>query len=213
MKPVLFLWAAALTAQAQDVPFGPNVLRANRDADLIAASQYVELKRGGVTYSIADSGAPPVEIATPVVTVHPYFAGDYRIEVKQSGESIVTPLGGEVKVSIPGAVEWVPVGKRMIARDSPGGPEFRIVDAVSGWRQVASVLLMIAQNVNISAAGAGGGSGAASGSGSHGASGAGGNGQKPSRTASGPPPDRRPAGADTRSGAGTRGSGGSPSHK
>jgi hypothetical protein len=202
MKPVLLLWAAALTAQAQDIPFGPNVLRTNRDADLIAASQYVELKRGGVTYSIADSGAPPVEIATPVVTVHPYFAGDYRIEVKQSGESTVTPLGGEVKVSVPGAVEWVPVGKRMIARDSPAGPEFRIVDAVSGWRQVANVLLIVAQNVNISSvAGAGGGSGA------------GGNGQKPPRPASGPPPVRHPSGADTRSGAGTRGSAGSPSHK
>lgn len=153
MRAAILLWTAALAAQTRDVPFdGRNVLRAYGKADLIVGEHRVELKRGEVLYYIYDSGAPPVEIATPNVTVHPYLAGGYKVEVKKSGESIVTPLGGDVKVSSPQGVEWVPVGKKMIARGSALDPEFRVVSALSGWRWIGTALSQALQNGAVSAA-------------------------------------------------------------
>src|SRR3954464_6853203 len=100
MKAVVFLWAAALAAQTRAIPFdGVNVLSAERKADLVAGDHRVELRQGKVGFRIQDSGAPPVEIETPCVTVHPYFMGDYQIEVKKSGETIIIPYGGDIKVS------------------------------------------------------------------------------------------------------------------
>jgi hypothetical protein len=145
MKAVAFLWTVALAAQTRDIPFDGNVLRADRKADLVAGDRRVELRRGTVVFRIDDSGAPPVEIATPLVTVHPYFVGEYKIEVKRSGESIVTPMGGDVKVSAPQGVEWVPVGRKMIVRGSRSAPEFRVVNAVSGWRWIAAKLSTFTQ--------------------------------------------------------------------
>ena len=141
MKAVAILWAAALSAQTREIPFdGSNVLRAERNADLVAGDHWVEVRRGTVVFLIADSGAPPVEIVTPCVTVHPYFLGEYKIEVKRSGESIVTPLGGDVKVAAPQGVEWVPVGSKLIARGPRSAPQFRVVSALTGWRWIAAKL-------------------------------------------------------------------------
>lgn len=154
MKVAILLWATTLAAQPRLVPFGPNDLRVEKGADLIAGPSTVELKRGAVTYFLADSGAPPIEIATPNVTVHPYFSGKYRIEVSKKGETTIIPLGGDVKVASPAGVQWLPVGKKMIVRGPETAPQFRIVSAVPLWRQIG---LFLAQNANV-AVDAGGGS-------------------------------------------------------
>jgi hypothetical protein len=133
------------------------MLRAEKDTDLMAGDRRVELKRGVVMFRIDDSGAPAVEIATPNATVYPYFAGVYRIEVKRSGESLITPYGGDVKVSSPSSVEWVPVGKKMIVRGSPADPELRVVSTVSGWRWIAPMLSTMSSSGGVFA-GAGGSS-------------------------------------------------------
>jgi hypothetical protein len=141
MKAVAILWAAALAAQTRDISFdGVNVLKAERKADLVAGDHRVELRRGKAVFQIQDSGAPAVEIETPCVTVHPYLMGAYQIEVKKSGETTITPYGGDVKVSAPQGVQWVPVGRKMIARGSRSNPEFRIVSALSGWKWIAAQL-------------------------------------------------------------------------
>jgi hypothetical protein len=138
MKLIMLLWAAVLVAQTRDIPIqGANLLRVDRNARVVVGGSRVDVQRGVVIYRIVDSGAPPVEIVTPAVTVHPYFMGDYRIEVKKSGESTITPLGGEVKVSAPQGAEWVPVGRKMIARGPAANPQFRVVSAASGWRWIA----------------------------------------------------------------------------
>ncbi len=146
MKAVAILWAAALAAQTRDIPFDANVLSAERKADLVAGDHRVELKRGKVVFRIHDSGAPPVEIDTPCVTVHPYFTGDYKIEVKKSGETTIIPYGGDIKVSAPQGVQWVPVGMKMIARGSRANPQFRIVSALTGWAWMTAKLGPIMQN-------------------------------------------------------------------
>jgi hypothetical protein len=146
MRLALLLWAAAVSAQPRDIPVhGTNLLRVDRKADVIVSESRVELKRGKALYRIVDSGAPPVEIVTPAVTVHPYFAGDYLVEVKKSGESTVTPRGGELKVTAPQGVEWVPVGKKMIARGPAANPQFKVVSALTGWRWIAAGLKSAAQ--------------------------------------------------------------------
>jgi hypothetical protein len=138
MKLTILLWAAVLAAQTRDIPIqGANLLRVDRNARVVVGESRVEVQRGAVVYRIVDSGAPPVEIVTPAVTVHPYFMGDYRIEVKKSGEATITPLGGEVKVTAPQGAEWVPVGRKMIARGPAANPSFRVVSALSGWRWIA----------------------------------------------------------------------------
>ena len=146
MRAVAFLWAAALAAQTREIPFDGNVLRADSKADLIAGDHRVEVRRGTVVFQIVDSGAPPVEIVTPCVTVHPYLVGEYKIEVKGSGESVITPMGGDVKVSAPQGSEWVPVGRKLIARGPRSAPEFRVVSALSGWRWIANLLTVMAKN-------------------------------------------------------------------
>jgi hypothetical protein len=152
MRVALLFWAAALAAQTRDIPFdGVNILRADPKADLVAGDHRVELKRGKVAFFINDSGAPPVEIVTPNVIVRPYFAGEYRVEVKGSGDTVVTPLGGDVKVSAVQGDEWVPVGKKMIVRGPASAPKYRIVTAASGWKWIGQVLATMAQNSGNSA--------------------------------------------------------------
>jgi hypothetical protein len=140
MRAVAILWAAALAAQTRDIPFDANVLSADRKADLVTGDHRVELRQGKVVFHIQDSGAPPVEIETPCVTAHPYFLGEYRIEVKKSGETTIIPYGGDIKVSAPQGVQWVPVGMKMIARGPRASPEFRIVSALTGWAWIAATL-------------------------------------------------------------------------
>ena len=147
MRLALLLWAAALAAQTREIPFdGANILRADRKADLIAGDHRVELRRGTVVFFINDSGAPPVEIVTPNVVVHPYFAGSYKVEVKGSGETVVTPEGGDVKVAAVQGVEWVAVGWKMIVRGPAGSPRYRIVSAATGWKWIGQALAAMAQN-------------------------------------------------------------------
>lgn len=146
MRLALLLWAAALAAQVREIPFDANVLRADRKADLIAGDHRVELRRGTVVFFINDSGAPPVEIVTPNVSVHPYFAGSYKVEVKGSGETVVTPEGGDVKVAAVQGIEWVPVGWKMIVRGPAAAPRYRIVSAASGWKWIGQALAAMAQN-------------------------------------------------------------------
>lgn len=146
LRAAALLGAAALSAQTRDVPVhGANLLRIDGKTVLSLGENRIELRRGKLTYRIVDSGAPPVEIVTPIVTVHPYLAGDYRIEVKSSGESIITPLGGEVKVSAPQGAEWVPVGKKMIARGPAANPQFKITTAHTGWRWIAAAMQSASQ--------------------------------------------------------------------
>ena len=103
MKLAILLCAAAVAAPARDVYFdGANVLRPAFGAEYRVDDHRVELIRGAVMfYLVADSGAPPVEIVTPSVTIQPYFAGDYRIEVNRFGETVIVPYGGDVRVLAP----------------------------------------------------------------------------------------------------------------
>jgi hypothetical protein len=152
MRLALLLWAAALAAQTRDIPFdGANILRADRKADLIAGDHRVELRRGTVVFFLNDSGAPPVEIVTPNVVVHPYFVGSYKVEVKGSSETVVTPEGGDVKVAAVQGVEWVAVGWRMIVRGPAAAPRYRIVSAASGWKWIGQALAAMAQSSGSSA--------------------------------------------------------------
>jgi hypothetical protein len=152
MRLALLLWAAALAAQTRDIPFdGANILRADRKADLIAGDHRVELRRGTVVFFLNDSGAPPIEIVTPNVVVHPYFVGSYKVEVKGSSETVVTPEGGDVKVAAVQGVEWVAVGWRMIVRGPAAAPRYRIVSAASGWKWIGQALAAMAQSSGSSA--------------------------------------------------------------
>src|SRR4051794_22122993 len=120
MKFAILLLVAALSAQARDVYFDTaNILRPAFGAEYRIDDHRVELKRGAVLFHLVDSGAPPVEIITPSVTIQPYFAGDYRIEVNRFDETVIVPYGGDLRVVAPSGSQWLPVGQKMIARGSP----------------------------------------------------------------------------------------------
>jgi hypothetical protein len=138
MRLAILLWGAALAAQSHDIPFGGNSsLRPDRFAEYRIDGRRVELKKGGVVFHLGDSGAPPVEIVTPSVSVQPFFAGDYRVEVNRFGESVIVPYGGDLRIVAPAGAQWIVPGQKMIARGSPANPEFRIVNAISRWRRLA----------------------------------------------------------------------------
>jgi hypothetical protein len=145
MKLAILLCAAAGSASAREVRFDTvNVLRPAFGAAYAVNDHRVELKRGTVVFHLENSGAPPVEIVTPSVTIQPYFAGDYRVEVNRFGETVIVPYGGDLRVVAPSGSQWLPVGQKMIARGSAADPEFRIVSAVSRWRRFADRLANIA---------------------------------------------------------------------
>jgi hypothetical protein len=153
MRFATLLWAAALAAQTRDIPFDGNVLHAEKKTELVAADHRVELRRGTVVFQITNSAKPPVEITTPAVTVHPYFVGTYKVEVSKSGETTITPLGGDVKVSSLQGAEWVPVGKKMIVGGAMQSPQFKIVSSRSGWAWVRESLAIAFHNMSISGGG------------------------------------------------------------
>jgi len=155
MKLAILLAAAAAAAPAKDVTFdSANVLHPAMGAEYRVAGRDVELKFGSVTYHLRNSGAPPVRIAAGSVSVEPYFAGDYKVEVKRSGEVEITPQqGGSVRVVAAGGTEWVAVGNKMIVRGGGPNPQYRIVSAVSRWSRLATALA----NINFGAGVAAGG--------------------------------------------------------
>jgi hypothetical protein len=157
MRTAVLLWAAALAAQARHIPFeGGNVLRAEPFARLSVTGHRVELAAGAVVFHLEDSGAPPVEIVTPTVSVQPFLAGEYRVEVTRFGETHVTPKGAQVRVVAPQGAEWVSPGQKMIARGPAAAPEFRIVGAVSRWRRFTDRLAAAIGAIHIGASGGGG---------------------------------------------------------
>jgi len=138
MRSAVLLLAAVLTADAKDIPFEGNVLCPDYFAKYLVSGHRVELTRGVVTFYLADSGAPSVEIVTPSVAVQPFLAGEYRVEVNRFGETNITPAGGDVRVVAPQGAQWVSPGQKMIARGPASAPEFRIVDAVGRWGRLAN---------------------------------------------------------------------------
>src|SRR3954468_11600263 len=135
MKLAILL-CVATAAYARDISFdGVNVLRPAFGAEYRIDDHRVDLLRGAVAFYIADSGAPPVEFVTPSVTIQPYFAGDYRIEVNRFGETVILPYGGDLRVVAPSGSHWLTVGQKMIARGPAADPEFRVVNAVTRWRR------------------------------------------------------------------------------
>jgi hypothetical protein len=151
MKLAILLWAAALAAQARDIRFdGKNLLHAELFTDYRIDDHRVELRRGVLVLHLVDSGAPPVEIVTPSVSVQPFFAGDYRVEVNRFGQSVIVPHGGDLRIVAPAGTQWIAPGQKMIARGGPANPEFRIVDAVSRWQRLAARIASAVQMVSIS---------------------------------------------------------------
>jgi hypothetical protein len=152
MRTAFLILAAALAAGAKDFPFeGENLLRADYFARYAISGHRVELTRGFITYHLADSGAPPVEIVTPSVSVQPFLTGEYRVEVNRFGETHITPAGGDVRVVSPQGAKWVAPGQKLIARGPAAAPEFRIVDAVGRWGRLAARFSAAFQHMSVGA--------------------------------------------------------------
>jgi hypothetical protein len=155
MRTAVLLCAALFAAEAKDITFGgKNVLHPDRFTVVRVDDHRVQLDHGVVTFHIYDSAYRPVEIVTPTVTVQPFLVGEYRIEVTRFGETQVTPTGAQVRVVSPQGAEWVSPGQKMVVRGSAAAPEFRLVDAVSGWRRLANRVAAAFGSISI-----GGGSG------------------------------------------------------
>ena len=153
MRTAVLLFVALFAVEAKDVTFGgKNVLHPDRFTVIRVDDHLVQLDHGVVTFHIYDSAYRPVEIVTPNVTVQPVMVGEYRVEVTRFGETQITPTGAQVRVVSPQGAEWVAPGRKMIVRGSAAAPEFRIVDAVSGWRRLADRL---ANAIHFSGGGAG----------------------------------------------------------
>jgi len=149
---VLGAWA---TAQGAEISVRGGVIRVEKNSQLRMTDDQIDLTRGTITYQVQDPAAQ-VAILTPSVSVKAYTEGVYRIAVRKTGESEITPQSGRMMVMAAGGEQWLEAGQKMIARGPRVNPQFRIMSAVSWWRQLASLL----QNIQIGAGGgvsAGGG--------------------------------------------------------
>jgi hypothetical protein len=133
-----------------------NTMELNPKAELrltkLAPAAYqAEIVRGSLTWWVQGDSATNAAIATPSVTVTPHEPGAYQIGVMQSGETEIVAWEGAIEVRAPGGSEWVNAGQKMVARGSPADPQFRIVSAISKWKQAARVIAGAMPFVNVAA--------------------------------------------------------------
>ena len=97
-------------------------------ADIARTRIQLQLSRGLVTYNVLRGSEADVELDTPNVAVRPLKEGIYRVEVTDSGNTIVTVRKGEAEVSTPQGNVVVKKGRQInvVGTDSV---QYQIVEA------------------------------------------------------------------------------------
>ena len=113
-----------------------NMLRLASDAEVrLSELQYrryqVQVARGTVTLSVLRDSDAEMEVDTANVSVRPVKRGEYRITVRENGESEVTVRSGEAEVFTPRGAERLRSGNAMLVRGTSSDPEFQIVRAAA----------------------------------------------------------------------------------
>ncbi len=99
-------------------------------ADLQANRFQVQLGLGTVTLSrVRDSNAD-VEVDTPNVSVRPMARGEYRITVREDGQSEITVRYGQAEVYTPSGTQQLTPGQTMLVRGDANSPQFQTVAAI-----------------------------------------------------------------------------------
>ena len=111
-----------------------NFVRLNESTELSMAQlgnrQFrIQVLRGIVTYSELKGGEADVDIETPHVSVRPLKRGNYRVEVTEAGETIVTVRSGEAEIASRQGRETLKSGRMMIVRGPQAEAEFQLVKA------------------------------------------------------------------------------------
>ena len=111
-----------------------NFVRLNESAELSMAQlgnrQYrIQVVRGIATYSELKGGEADVDIETPHVSVRPLKRGNYRVEVTEAGETIVTVRSGEAEIASREGRETLKSGRMMIVRGTTEEAEFQLAKA------------------------------------------------------------------------------------
>lgn len=112
-----------------------NMLRLSPNSEVrLAALEYrryqLQVSRGTVTLSVLRDSDADVEVDTPNVSLRPARRGEYRITVREDGQSELTVRSGEAQVFTPRGAERLQSGRTMLVRGTASDPEFQIVSAI-----------------------------------------------------------------------------------
>ncbi|MGB6979613.1 MAG: FecR domain-containing protein, partial [Candidatus Acidiferrales bacterium] len=110
-----------------------NILRLSDNASAKVASLYrnqiqLQVGQGLVTYNVLNGSEASSEIDTPNVAVHPAGAGEYRIQVNSSSETVITIRRGAADVTTPQGSTRVIEGQSITVQGTDN-PQYQVHNA------------------------------------------------------------------------------------
>ncbi|MFZ0410177.1 MAG: DUF6600 domain-containing protein, partial [Candidatus Acidiferrales bacterium] len=110
-----------------------NILRLSDNASAKVASLYrnqiqLQVGQGLVTYNVLNGSEASSEIDTPNVAVHPAGAGEYRIQVNSSSETVITIRRGAADVTTPQGSTRVVEGQSITVQGADS-PQYQVHNA------------------------------------------------------------------------------------
>ena len=112
---------------AQRARLGPD---AEMRISALEADRYqLQLSRGLLSFSVLRNPPAQAEISTPSVAVRPLGRGNFRVWVRDDGETTVTVRRGDVEVFTPRGSQQLHRGQSMLVRGDPRDPEFQVIAA------------------------------------------------------------------------------------
>jgi hypothetical protein len=112
-----------------------NMIRLGSDTEVrfteLADHRYLmQVAHGTVTFSVVRTSQADVEVDTPTVSLRPSQRGDYRVSVKEDGQTEVTARSGQIEIFTPRGSQTLYAGKTMQVRGTAADPEFQIVASI-----------------------------------------------------------------------------------
>ncbi len=112
---------------AQRARLGPD---AEMRISALEADRYqLQLSRGFLSFSVLRNPPAQAEISTPSVAVRPLGRGNFRVWVRDDGETTITVRSGDVEVFTPRGSQQLHRGQSMLVRGTPQDPEFQVIAA------------------------------------------------------------------------------------
>jgi hypothetical protein len=102
-----------------------------RFSRLDATRGTVQVARGTVELGRLDNSRLNPEIQTPLVTVRPQRAGDYRVTVLSNGNTLVTARSGRTELVTSRVVQTVDSGRTVLISGTQANPRFAAVQTVA----------------------------------------------------------------------------------
>jgi hypothetical protein len=111
-----------------------------RMAEMQPGRYHIELAHGTATFSVFRDSRAQVEVSTPNVSIRPLAQGQFRVWVRDDGQTVVTVRAGEAEIYTQRGSQRVHQGQTMFVRGTAQDPEYQIaaagaLDEWDNWNQ------------------------------------------------------------------------------